>query len=83
MSKKVYAKRFTSVKVYYLITCVAPRIPVKKSHMAQKKKKDPAAVKLGGKGGAATAAKLKTKHERTELGKRLAQARWVKARKKP
>jgi len=45
------------------------------------KKKNPAAVALGRKGGKATAARLGPE-ERTESARKAAEARWKKARKK-
>jgi hypothetical protein len=45
------------------------------------KKKNPAAVALGRKGGKATAARLGPE-ERTKSARKAAEARWKKARKK-
>jgi len=42
--------------------------------------KDPAAVRLGRKGGKA-AAKNRTKEERRELARKAAQSRWLKVKK--
>jgi len=44
-------------------------------------RKDPAAVRLGRKGGRATAGKL-TAEQRKESARKAAKARWAKARKK-
>jgi hypothetical protein len=45
--------------------------------MAKKKRKDPAAVALGRKGGKKSQAKL-TPEQRAELGRKGAAARWAK-----
>jgi len=46
--------------------------------MAKKKKKNPAAVALGRKGGKASARRL-TREQRTEKARKAAKARWNKA----
>jgi hypothetical protein len=46
------------------------------------KRKDPAAVALGRKGGRARTSAL-TKEQRSEIASAAAKARWAKAKKKP
>lgn len=64
-------------EVYSLTNCVALRFALYRGDMP--KKKNPAAVELGRKGGKARIKNL-TKAQRRQLGKDLAAARWNTAK---